>query len=364
MKRFLIFVRKEMLQILRDWRTMLIIILMPIVQIILFGFAISTEVNNVDVAIVAPHYSETVRQMAERLDANSYTSLRPGLLTSTDEAEALMRKGEIHIAVVVDPQIDRILAGSTVSRCPIELLCDASNPVISRTSATYVSSIIQQCFPSAEAPFSVDTHMLYNPQLQSSYIFVPGILGLIILIICTMITASSIVKEMETGTMDLLLVSPVRSMVMIAAKMVPYFLLSCLNLASILLLSKFLLQVPMQGSLLSIVGVSLLYTVLSLSLGILISTVAKTQAQAIIVSGVVLLMPVMMLSGLMFPIESIPTILQYASTIVPARWYIEAMRKLMIEGLPIQEVLTQTGILAGMTVTFLSLALFNLNKKL
>ena len=353
-----------MLQILRDWRTMLIIILMPIVQIILFGFAISTEVNNVDVAIVAPHYSETVRQMAERLDANSYTSLRPGLLTSTDEAEALMRKGEIHIAVVVDPQIDRILAGSTVSRCPIELLCDASNPVISRTSATYVSSIIQQCFPSAEAPFSVDTHMLYNPQLQSSYIFVPGILGLIILIICTMITASSIVKEMETGTMDLLLVSPVRSMVMIAAKMVPYFLLSCLNLASILLLSKFLLQVPMQGSLLSIVGVSLLYTVLSLSLGILISTVAKTQAQAIIVSGVVLLMPVMMLSGLMFPIESIPTILQYASTIVPARWYIEAMRKLMIEGLPIQEVLTQTGILAGMTVTFLSLALFNLNKKL
>lgn len=364
MKRFLIFVRKEMLQILRDWRTMLIIILMPIVQIILFGFAISTEVNNVDVAIVAPHYSETVRQMAERLDANSYTSLRPGLLTSTDEAEALMRKGEIHIAVVVDPQIDRILAGSTVSRCPIELLCDASNPVISRTSATYVSSIIQQCFPSAEAPFSVDTHMLYNPQLQSSYIFVPGILGLIILIICTMITASSIVKEMETGTMDLLLVSPVRSMVMIAAKMVPYFLLSCLNLASILLLSKFLLQVPMQGSLLSIVGVSLLYTVLSLSLGILISTVAKTQAQAIIVSGVVLLMPVMMLSGLMFPIESIPTILQYASTIVPARWYIEAMRKLMIEGLPIQEVLTQTGILAGMTVAFLSLALFNLNKKL
>lgn len=364
MKRFLIFVRKEMLQILRDWRTMLIIILMPIVQIILFGFAISTEVNNVDVAIVAPHYSETVRQMAERLDANSYTSLRPGLLTSTDEAEALMRKGEIHIAVVVDPQIDRILAGSTVSRCPIELLCDASNPVISRTSATYVSSIIQQCFPSAEAPFSVDTHMLYNPQLQSSYIFVPGILGLIILIICTMITASSIVKEMETGTMDLLLVSPVRSTVMIGAKMVPYFLLSCLNLASILLLSKFLLQVPMQGSLLSIVGVSLLYTVLSLSLGILISTVAKTQAQAIIVSGVVLLMPVMMLSGLMFPIESIPTILQYASTIVPARWYIEAMRKLMIEGLPIQEVLTQTGILAGMTVTFLSLALFNLNKKL
>ena len=209
--------------------------------------------------------------------------------------------------------------------------------------------------------------MLYNPQLQSSYIFVPGILGFIILIICAMITSISIVREKETGTIEMLLVSPVRPIVIIGAKLVPYFVLSCVNLATILILAKYLLGVPMHGSVLLICAISLLYIVMSLAFGILVSTISKNQIMAILICAVVMIIPVIMLSGIMlsgliFPIENIPMALQYLSCIVPARWYIEAMRKLMIEGQPFAAIIWQTVILAAMTVAFLILAIRNLNK--
>ena len=187
--------------------------------------------------------------------------------------------------------------------------------------------------------------MLYNPQLQSSYIFVPGILGFIILIICAMITSISIVREKETGTIEMLLVSPVRPIVIIGAKLVPYLVLSCVNLATILILAKYLLGVPMHGSVLLICAISLLYIVMSLAFGILVSTISKNQIMAILICAVVMIIPVIMLS-----------------CIVPARWYIEAMRKLMIEGQPFAAIIWQTVILAAMTVAFLILAIRNLNK--
>ena len=234
MKRFLIFVKKETLQILRDYRTMLIVILMPAVQIILFGFALSTEVNNVDVAIYAPQRGNTARRIADRIAANPYMNFK-GYIKSTDEIDKKMRNGNIDIAIAIDNGI-----------------------VAANTASGYVMSIINDETGGQEMPIEIETRMLYNPQLQSSYIFVPGILGFIILIICAMITSISIVREKETGTIDMLLVSPVRPIVVIGAKLVPYFVLSCVNLATILILAKYLLGVPMQGSVLLICAISLL----------------------------------------------------------------------------------------------------------
>lgn len=363
MKRFLTFVKKETLQIIRDYRTMMIIILMPAIQIVLFGFAISTEVNNVDVAVIGKNQSETIRRLTERLEANDYITVRRTGTDNPEEADLLMKKGIIDIAVVADKDIDRILAGNESGRPAFLLMADASNPVMARTAVGYVRSVIDSEFGVSSAlPFSVNVRMLYNPQLQSAYNFVPGILGLIILIICTLITSISIVREKETGTMELLLVSPIRPIVVIGAKIVPYFLLSCFNLATILILSKFMLDVPMQGSTLAVCSISLLYIALSLALGILISTFADNQVTAILISAVVMLIPVIMLSGLIFPIESLPAVLQYFSCIVPARWYVDAMRKLMIEGLPVTAVTTQIVILLSMTVMFIGIAVRKFNK--
>lgn len=362
MKRFYIFVRKETIQILRDYRTMMIIILMPIIQIILFGFAISTEVNNVDVAIVTSRHSESVRKLAERLDANPFITLCQEMPADADAADRLMKKGTADIAVVIDKDFDKIMSGSIPSRPAIQLLTDASNPVMSRIAAGYVRAIVGSGTTSSELPVSVNTRMLYNPQMLSSYTFVPGILGLIFLIICTLITSISIVREKETGTMDLLLTSPIRPIVIIGAKLVPYFVLSGINLTTILLLAKFLLAVPMQGSIPAICAVSLLYILLSLALGILISTIADNQIMAILISAVVMLIPVIMLSGLIFPIENLPEILQCLSSIIPARWYVDTMRKLMIEGLPVSAVSTQISILSAMAAFLIFAAVKKFNK--
>ena len=359
MKRFLIFVKKETLQILRDYRTMLIVIMMPAVQIILFGFALSTEVNNVDVAIYAPQCGNTARNIADRVSANPYMNFKC-YIESTDEIDKKMRNGNIDIAIAIDngidkveagtSRIDKVEAGTSPQKTVIQIFADASNPVAANTASGYVMSIINEEINIQEMPIKTETRMLYNPQLQSSYIFVPGILGFIILIICAMITSISIVREKETGTIEMLLVSPVRPIVIIGAKLVPYFVLSCVNLATILILAKYLLGVPMHGSVLLICAISLLYIVMSLAFGILVSTISKNQIMAILICAVVMIIPVIMLA------------LQYLSCIVPARWYIEAMRKLMIEGQPFAAIIWQTVILAAMTVAFLILAIRNLNK--
>ena len=207
-------------------------------------------------------------------------------------------------------------------------------------------------------------HLLYNPQMKSAYNFVPGIMGLIFILICAMMTSVSIVREKETGTMEVLLVSPVRPLRIIFAKMIPYFTLSCLNLASILLLAWFVLDIPMSGNVLGLLGISLLYLILALALGLFISTVADKQATALLISAMLLMLPIIMLSGMVFPVENMPAVLQGVSCVIPARWYIEATRKLMIEGLPFTAVLKEFAILAVMAAALIGVALKKFNDKL
>lgn len=363
MNGFASFVRKETLHIFRDPRTMLIALLMPVVQILLFGFALSTEVNNVDVAVVAPHRSETVRQAVERMAANpnfTFTGYIP-----SGEIDRMLRSGRADAVAVFADDFDRrmtdLAAGRPGAGTALQLVMDASNTNTAQAGAAYLRGVL---LDNVADGVGVETRLLYNPRMKSAYNFVPGIMGLIFILICAIMTSVSIVREKETGTMEVLLVSPVRPIRIVFAKMIPYFVLSCLNLASILLLARFVLGVPMSGGIVGIVGLSLLYIVLALALGLFISTVARTQVTALLVSAMLMLMPMIMLSGMVFPIGNMPAPLRWLSCIVPARWYIAAIRRLMIEGLPFTAVLREFAILAAMTAGLIAVALRKFNDKL
>lgn len=359
---FLSFVKKESLHILRDSRTMLVVMLIPVVLMILFGFAISTEVNNVNVAVVAPERTDGVRDAVERISRNDYFTFKGYI--NNDQIDEYLRSGKVVAVVAFASDYDRraAQAAAGVATKPIiQVIVDASNVNTAGSATMYLQNIL---LGSASAQSMFETRMLFNPQMKSAYNFVPGIMGLIFILVCAMMTSVSIVREKEVGTMEVLLVSPVRPFKIIFAKMIPYFAISCIVLITILLLARYLLGVPMSGGVWGIFSLSLLYLVLSLALGLLVSTIASTQVAALLVSAMVMMMPILMLSGLLFPIENLPTFFRVVSNIVPARWYIDAVRKMMIQGVPIVAVWKNCVILLGMTVALLGVSLKKFNDRL
>ena len=359
---FFSFVKKESLHILRDTRTMLVVMLIPVVLMILFGFAISTEVNNVNVAVVAPEHTDSVRDAVERLAQNEYFTFKG--YNENNQIDEYLRSGKVMAVVVVASDYDRRATQASVgvpTKPIIQLIIDASNVNTAGSATAYLQNVL---LGSASAQAMFETRMLFNPQMKSAYNFVPGIMGLIFILVCAMMTSVSIVREKEVGTMEVLLVSPVRPVKIVFAKMIPYFAISCIVLVTILLLARYLLDVPMSGGVWGIFSLSLLYLVLSLSLGLLVSTIAKTQVAALLVSAMVMMMPILMLSGMLFPIENLPKFFQMVSNFVPARWYIDAVRKMMIQGLPIVAVWKDCVILLGMTVAILGVSLKKFNDKL
>ena len=359
MKQFIAFVKKEFYHIFRDRRTMLILLGMPVVQIILFGFAISTELKNVRFAVLDPSNDVMTRQIIDRMDASEYFTLTE-YLHSPEEVEAAFLRNEIDMALVFG---ERFSDGLYSGDARLQLMVDATDPNMATTKTNYATGIIasagQELLPPgmSAASLTPDIKLLYNPQMKSVYNFVPGVMGLILMLICAMMTSISIVREKETGTMEILLVSPVRPLFIILAKAVPYFVLSFVNLITILLLSVFVLDVPVVGSLFWLVVVSLLFIFVSLALGLLISTVTRTQVAAMLASGLILMMPTMLLSGMIFPIESMPLVLQVIADVLPARWYIQAVRKLMIEGVPVMFVYKEIGVLLLMATVLITISL-------
>ena len=366
MREFGAFVKKEFYHILRDKRTMLIVLVMPVVLIILFGFALSTEVRNVNIAILSPSPDPTVRQIAERLDASEYFTVTQWL-DRPEEIDEVMKSGEVQLVVAFGQNFSGGMLSPDGSQ--MQLIVDASDANMAQSYTSYASGIIaafgnEMASGGTESGILTQVQFLYNPQMKSAYNFVPGIMGLIMMLICAMMTSISIVREKETGTMEVLLVSPVRPIYIVVSKMVPYFVLSCINLATILLLSVFVLGVPVAGSLAALWLVSLIYIIANLSLGLLISTMAQQQVIALMFSGLLLMMPTMLLSGMVFPIESMPWPLRGISCILPARWYITAVRKLMIQGLPMIYAWKEIVILASMAVVLIGASLKKLNNRL
>lgn len=368
MKQFLAFVKKEFYHILRDRRSMLILLGLPIVMIILFGFALSTELKDVRLYIYAPQNDHLTDRIADRFDASRYFTVE-GSVTDPGSLETLLKNNDADMVMVFEEGFAHKLAHSGTAS--VQLLIDGSDPNAAAMMEGYAAGIIAECQnelipPGTAVPFVIapQVKMLYNPQMKSSFNFVPGVMGMILMLICAMMTSMSIVREKERGTMEVLLVSPVRPIYTIIAKAVPYLVLSALNLATILLLSIFLLQVPVSGSLGWLLVVSLAFIISALALGLLISSLVKTQVAAMLASGMVLMIPTMAFSGMIFPIENMPGILQWVSAALPARWYISAVRKIMIEGLPIYSALKELGILTGMAVLLLSVSLLKFKQRL
>ena len=332
----------------------MILLGMPVLQIILFGFAITTELNHSRVAVLDPSKDAVTTRITERIDENRYFSVVKELSSASD-IETVFRHDEADIVVAFTPDFD---ANLSTGEAGIQLVVDATDPNTGNMMAGYVQGIVGQALQSGtQSSPIVQTHLLFNPQMKSAYNFVPGVMGLILMLICAMMTSISIVREKETGTMEVLLVSPIRPIFIILAKAVPYLVLSCVNLATILLLSVYVLHVPGEGSLWTLSFLSLLLIAVALSLGLLISCVVQNQVAAMIVSGMGLMMPVMLLSGMIFPIESMPAVLQWISNIIPARWYIQAVKKVMIEGLGMAAVWHEALILSGMAALLIGLSL-------
>ena len=339
----------------------MILLGMPVLQIILFGFAITTALNHSRVAVLDPSKDAVTTRITERIDENRYFSVVKELSSASD-IETVFRHDEADIVVAFTPDFDDNLS---TGEAGIQLVVDATDPNTGNMMAGYVQGIVGQALQSGtQSSPIVQTHLLFNPQMKSAYNFVPGVMGLILMLICAMMTSISIVREKETGTMEVLLVSPIRPIFIILAKAVPYLVLSCVNLATILLLSVYVLHVPVEGSLWTLSFLSLLLIAVALSLGLLISCVVQNQVAAMIVSGMGLMMPVMLLSGMIFPIESMPAVLQWISNIIPARWYIQAVKKVMIEGLGMAAVWHEALILSGMAALLIGLSLKKFKERL
>lgn len=376
---FKAFVIKEFRHILRDKRTLLILIGLPVVLIVLFGFAISTEVRDVKLGVLITDEDPAVTRIVDKISQSEYFEIKRQLHDDAD-IDGAMRRGDVEAVIVFGDDFSSRMAG--VDGAEVSIIADATNPNNASTEVMYLSGIIQgyvqdemeasgtlagagvNAASTMTGRVETNTRMLYNPQLRSAYNFVPGILGMIMIIVCALMTSVSIVKEKETGTMEVLLVSPVKPIAIVFAKMIPYFVLSCVILLIVFLLIVFILQVPVAGSLLWVIAVSLLYVMLALSIGLLVSTLVQTQIAATLITGMVFMIPVIMLSGMLYDVESMPLFFKVVSQVVPAKWYIQAIKKIMIEGLPVFYAMKEILVLVGMTALIFITAIRNFNNKL
>ena len=380
-KRFMSFVGKEFNHILRDTRTLMVLIVMPVVMIVLFGFALSTEIKDVKVAVYDPSRDAATSRLISQIDASEYFTVT-AFLDGEDGVLDAFRSNSADIALVFEDNFYHRAVHDGDGR--LQIIVDGSNTNIGSMAVFYVSSIVSSfqkelaqeaaLNQSAAGGSSVDsvspvtistsTRMMYNPQMKSAFNFVPGVMGMILMLVCAMMTSVSIVREKERGTMEVLLVSPVKPFSVILAKAIPYFVVSAFILLIVLCLSVFLIKVPISGSLMWVVLVSLLFILVSLSIGILISTLVSKQEVAILISGMVLMLPTMLLSGMLFPIESMPKVLQWVSYCVPAKWYIDSIKVMMIQGLGIRYCLDAVLILCGFLTVITGLSVFKFKDRL
>ncbi len=349
MKQFLSFVKKEFYHIWRDKRTMFILLGMPVVQIIIFGFALTNEVKNAEIAILDQSKDAATAQLISEIKASNYFTVS-AVLYNPDEIAKTFQTNKAKIVLVLPSSFGSDLKHFNTAQ--VQLVADASDPNTATTLVNYATSIIsdyqQRINATVQIPFAIKTEvrMLYNPQLKGAYSYVPGVMALVLMLVCTMMTAITIVREKETGTMEVMLVSPVQPMKIVVAKAVPYLLLSVVNISSILLLSVFVLGVPINGSLLLLMSESILFSITCLSFGLLISCLTDSQQTAMFISLTGMFLPTLMLSGFMFPIENMPLPLQVISNIVPSKWFYQVVRSVMIKGTGFNDVWKQTLILA------------------
>ena len=351
MKQLITFVKKEFWHVLRDKRTLMVLFGMPIVQILLFGFALSTEVKNTKIGILDQDKSQNSIELISKINANQYFDVDKNL-KSIDEAEDAFKGGKIKMILVVPAQFSQNM--NSGKKAQLQLITDGTDLNLANQIYNFMSNIISDFYgqQTIQQNFGVqpEIRMLYNPQLKGAPNFVPGVMAFILLIICVLMTAIAIVREKESGTMEILLVSPMKPYIIILAKAIPYFILSLIILISILILSVTVLDLPIKGNLFLLFGISIIFIITNLLIGIVISILTDSQETAMLISLVGTMLPTLMLSGFMFPVENMPLPLQIVGNAIPAKWFYEIVKNIMIKGTGLEVVWKQVLVLFGMMV--------------
>jgi ABC-2 type transport system permease protein len=367
MKQLFSFIKKEFHHVFRDRKTLLMLFGLPIIQIVVFGFALTNEIKNANIVVVDNARDLASQQIINKIEGSKFFSVKK-ILMSPSQIDDAFKEGTIKLAIVFPLNFNADLLH--LNKSSLQVIADASDPNTAATLTNYISSIVAdyqtQLSQNVSVPYRIqpEVRMLYNPDLKGAPNFVPGVMAMVLLLVCVMMTSVSIVREKELGTMEILLVSPVKPLMVIVAKAIPYLFLSLVNLCGILLLSVYALDLPIKGSLALLFAESTLLIITALSLGLLISTITSSQQSAMFASMLGMMLPTMLLSGYMFPIENMPVVLQVLSNIIPARWYYVIVKAIMLKGLGFAFIWKETLILAGMTVFFILLSLRNFKIRL
>lgn len=365
---FVGFVVKEFKQIYRDKRTLVVLFGMPIIQMLLFGFAIRNEVENANIMVLDASQDQVTHELINKIDASNYFTV-VGEVQRYDKIDDLFQKGEIDEVLVFEADFARKIQRG--ERPSVNVITDASNPNLAQLIQQYSSAIMmdfQQEMADKGQPqksgIITNANMLFNPQLESVNLFVPGLIAVILMLISTLMTSISITREKEMGNMEILLVSPLRPGQIIIGKVLPYLVLAFVNVLTILALARWVFGVPFRGSYGLFLAESLLFIFTALALGVFISARADDQQTAMMVSLAGLLLPTVLLSGFIFPISSMPVFLQVISNIIPARWFLVIVRSIMLKDVGLLMIWKETAILGGMTLLFIVLSIKSFNERL
>lgn len=357
MKQLITFVKKEFWHVLRDKRTLLVLFGMPVVQVLLFGFALSTEVKNTKIGVLDQDKSQNSIELISKIKANQYFDVDKNL-RSIEEAENAFKGGKIKMILVIPAQFAQDI--NSGKKAQLQLITDGTDINMANQIYNFMSNIIMDFYGQEtlqpKSDVQPEIRMLYNPQLKGAPNFVPGVMALILLIICVLMTAIAIVREKEMGTMEVLLVSPMKPYIIILAKAIPYFILSMIILVSILILSVTVLDLPIKGSLLLLFGISIIFIITNLLLGIVISIVTDSQQTAMLIALVGTMLPTIMLSGFMFPVENMSLPLQMIGNVIPAKWYYEIVKNIMIKGTGLEVIWKHVLVLIGMMLVLFVIA--------
>jgi ABC-2 type transport system permease protein len=356
MKKFKGFVYKEFLHIIRDPRSMLILIGMPVVQILLFGFVLTNEIRDADLAILDHSKDNTTTAIIQKLTASGYFRIKEQI-NHAGETDKLLKSGKVKQVLIFEPDFEQNIIRQ--GKAGIQIISDASDPNLASMLSNYTLAVISEHFASlattSPQPLKIETQvrMLYNEELRGVYMFVPGTMALILLLLSAMMTSISIAREKETGTMENLLVSPLRPVQIILGKVTPYMGMAFFNAIMIILLGVFVFQMPVMGNLTLLMLLSLVYIGLALALGIMISSLVKTQQVAMFISMFALLLPTILLSGFIFPVSNMPLALQWLSHIIPAKYYIIIIKNILLKGTGFAYVWQETLVLVIMMIVFI-----------
>jgi len=360
MRRYWGFVIKEFYHIFRDFRTLLILFGIPVAQVLIFGFVVSNDIKNIKISILDYSGDEISQKVSDKILSGGYFELH-SKLQNYDQIEEAFKTGNVKEVIIFEPGFAENLGRTGTAS--MRIVSDASDANTGRLIAVYTQGIIMnyvQEIISEEGtiPYTInaESRMYFNQGMKGVYMFVPGTMALILTLISALMTSISITREKEMGTMEVLLVSPLRPIQIILGKVTPYIGLAFLNAIMILVIGYFVFGLPVNGSLILLLLETILYITLALSLGIFISTVAKNQQMAMFISMLALMLPTTLLSGFIFPVENMPTILQYLSAAIPPRWYIIILKSIMLKGTGILFIWKETLILVGMTFIFIALS--------